>query len=101
MRLPFLLAALALASAAQAKDIAITLDEREQQALVQVLDSATRSGGLAATQGTVYFYNKLQTAVGAANGGRAEDRAGQIGRDLRSASGDRAEVRHPGRHVGV
>jgi hypothetical protein len=60
-------AILLAASPAGAKDISLSLNEQEQAALAQVLDQATRSGGLAATQGTVYFYNKLQQAIAAAN----------------------------------
>lgn len=69
MRLPIIAfaSAIALASAAQAKDVTIILNDQEQQAFVQVMDAATRAGGLAATQGTIYFYNKLQTAIAAAN----------------------------------
>lgn len=62
-----LASALALSSAASAKDITLTFTDQEQQAFVQVMDGATRSGGLAATQGTLYFYNKLHAAIDAAN----------------------------------
>lgn len=58
--------ALAFSSAAQAKDVTVTFTDQEQQAFVVVMDAATRSGGLAATQGTLYFYNKMQTAISAA-----------------------------------
>ena len=62
-----LASAIAFASHASAKDITLILNDQEQQAFVQVLDAATRTGGLAATQGTVFFYNKLQTAINATN----------------------------------
>lgn len=55
-----------MASVAKAKDVTITFNETEQQALIQVLDQATRTGGLTAAQGTLYFANKLQAAVNAA-----------------------------------
>jgi ABC-type sugar transport system substrate-binding protein len=49
-----------------AKDITLTLNDQEQQAFIQLVDQATRTGGLQVTQTTVYFYNKLQTAIAAA-----------------------------------
>jgi len=71
-------AVIMIATPVSAKDVTITLDDREQQALVQVLDSATRTGGLAATQGTLYFYNKLQTAINGADApAKAADPAAQ------------------------
>jgi hypothetical protein len=48
-----------------AKDITMTLNDREQQAFLQMLDQATRAGGLQATPSTVYFLNKIQAAVNA------------------------------------
>jgi hypothetical protein len=63
-------AALAIAAPAVAKDITVTLNDNQQQALLQLLDRATRDGGLAAANnGTVYFYNLLKGAVDQANSG--------------------------------
>jgi hypothetical protein len=70
MKFTFLaaVAAIALASPATAKDIQLTLNDQQQAALLQVLDKATRDGGLgAANNGTVYFFNLLKSAVDAAN----------------------------------
>jgi hypothetical protein len=70
LRLLFAAAALALplATPAIAKDVTLTLSDQEQQGLLQLLDRATRDGGLAAVNGgTVYFYNKLKLAVDVAN----------------------------------
>jgi len=62
------IAATTLAAPALAKDVQLTLNEPQQQALLQVLDKATRDGGLAAANsGTVYFFNLLKNAVDAAN----------------------------------
>lgn len=61
-------AATAMATPAVAKDVTITLNDVQQQALLQVLDRATRDGGLAAANnGTTYFFNLLKQAVDAAN----------------------------------
>lgn len=60
--------ALALTAPVLAKDISLPLNDQEQQGLLQVLDRATRDGGLAAVNnGTLYFFNKLKLAVDAAN----------------------------------
>lgn len=60
--------ALALTAPVLAKDISLPLNDQEQQGLLQVLDRATRDGGLAAVNnGTLFFFNKLKLAVDAAN----------------------------------
>lgn len=69
----------------RAKDITLTLNEQEQTAFAQVLDQATRNGGLAVTQGTIYFYNKLQQAISAANTPPAVDPAKEPAKDAEPA----------------
>jgi hypothetical protein len=67
-RILLVAAALAIAAPAAAKDVTLTLNDHQQQALLQLLDRATRDGGLAAANnGTVYFYNLLKGAVDQAN----------------------------------
>jgi hypothetical protein len=46
-------------------DITLILNDQEQQALMQVLDQATRSAGLQAAATTVHFHNKLEQALAA------------------------------------
>jgi hypothetical protein len=54
---------LALVAPASAKDISITLNDEEQKALVQILDTATKAGGLQVAQATVWFAKKLDDAA--------------------------------------
>lgn len=56
-----------LPTLAAAKDVTLTLNDQEQAAFAQVLDQATRGGGLQAASATVYFQNKLQQAAAAAS----------------------------------
>lgn len=48
---------------AQARDITITLSDDEQKALVQILDLATKAGGLPTAQATMYFARKIEDAA--------------------------------------
>lgn len=56
------IAAIVLASATltQAKDIVLPLNEREQTALRELLDLATKAGGLTSAPAAVHFANKMQ-----------------------------------------
>jgi hypothetical protein len=47
---------------AQAKDVALMLNDQEQAALRQILDVATKAGGMQIAPNTVYLLNKLNTA---------------------------------------
>jgi hypothetical protein len=51
------------ASAAQAKDIAISLNDEEQRLLLAMIDMAVKSGGLPAARIAVHFEAKLQEAA--------------------------------------
>jgi hypothetical protein len=61
------LIAATLPTLAIAKDVTITFNEQEQTAFIEVLDQATRGGGLKAASATVYFQNKFQQAVALAS----------------------------------
>lgn len=62
------IAAIVTATPAIAKDILLPLNDQQQAGFLQVLDKATRDGGLsAANSGTVYFYNLLKQAIDTAN----------------------------------
>lgn len=47
---------------AYAAEKALMLNEQEQAALLKVLDTATKSGGIEIAPSTVYLLNKLNTA---------------------------------------
>ena len=49
-------------SAARAVPVTITLTDEEQRALYQILDAATKAGGLEQAKVTLYFLNKLTGA---------------------------------------
>jgi hypothetical protein len=66
---------IALASPARAIDVTLKLNDQQQQGLLQVLDRATKDGGLAAANnGTIYFYNLLKQAVETATAEQAAKR---------------------------
>lgn len=56
---------LALGQAAAARDIALKLTDEEQRALYQILDTATKAGGIETAKTTVYFLQKIATEVNA------------------------------------
>lgn len=56
-----LLVALAPATAA-AKDITLSLNDDEQRALVQLLDTANRAGGIQNAEAVVHFVRKISEA---------------------------------------
>jgi hypothetical protein len=47
----------------RAADMTITLNDDEQKALVQILDLATKYGGLSVAPATAFFQNKLVQAA--------------------------------------
>ena len=51
-----------LPSTAMAAEKALVLTDQEQAALVEILDAATKQGGLSIAGKTTYFLNKLNTA---------------------------------------
>lgn len=51
---------IALCAPATAKDINLPLNDREQAVLREILDVATKAGGLSVAQATVHFATKLQ-----------------------------------------
>lgn len=55
--------AVLLASApANAADYMVVVNDQEKQALVEILDEATRAKGLAIAPNTVHFLNKIRSA---------------------------------------
>lgn len=56
------IALLAMLTAAQAKDVALVLDDNDQIILRQVLDRATKALGMEIAPATVRLLNKLNTA---------------------------------------
>ena len=61
MRMRILAVGMLLASAAQAKDINLPLTEQEQAALREILDMATKAGGLSIARATIHFDEKIKT----------------------------------------
>lgn len=55
-------AILCLARACEAKPVILTLDDQEQAQLMQILDAATRAGGLQIAPATVHFLDRLRAA---------------------------------------
>ena len=51
-----------LPATAQAADKVLVLNDNEQAIFRQILDAATKSGGIQAAPYTVYFLNKLDSA---------------------------------------
>lgn len=79
-------AAVGIVSGAQAADITLTLNDGEQQALIQLLDVAVRSGGLVnnVAENGNFFYKKiiaLQAAAAAPPPPTAADVKGKYGPD--------------------
>ena len=62
MRILAALSLILLTTAAQAKPVILTLDDQEQAQLMQILDAATRQGGLNAATATVHLLQRLQAA---------------------------------------
>jgi hypothetical protein len=52
---------LLLVSTAYAKDINLPLNDQEQAALRQILDIATKAGGLEIAPATIHFAEKIKT----------------------------------------
>lgn len=59
----FFILLVALSASAQAKDVMMVLTDQEQAALRHVLDAATKAEGMQVAPVTVYFQNKLNTAM--------------------------------------
>lgn len=62
MRAALVFAVCLTAGNAQAKDVALVLDDNDQQVMRQVLDRATRVLGLEIAPATVHLLNKLNAA---------------------------------------
>lgn len=60
MRLACVALFLALASSANAKDIVLPLNEREQVVLRELLNIAVKAGGLEVASTAIYFTTKMQ-----------------------------------------
>lgn len=58
----YLVALLLMVSTASAKEVMITLNETEVQALVQLLDEAVKSKGIVLANNAAVMYEKLKTA---------------------------------------
>lgn len=56
-----LTALIATTLSSQAKDVTVTLDDKEQEALRQIFDLALRGGGLRVSGNVTYFMGKLTT----------------------------------------
>jgi len=67
MRLALAAAALLLASPVSAKDITLTLNDAEQQGLIQIIDAAVKAVGLQGAEAGVYLHRKIIAAQAAAN----------------------------------
>jgi hypothetical protein len=57
------LIALLLATPASAKDITITLDDKEQKVFLAILDAALKAGGLASMDAIAQFVVKYRDAL--------------------------------------
>lgn len=62
MRLVLVAALLAWAPPASAKDVALVLNDVEQQAMVRALDTAVKSQGLSIAADMLHLLRRLQTA---------------------------------------
>lgn len=59
---------------ASAAEVTITLSDQEQAAMIQLLDTAVKSGGLNNAEAVVYFVKKIQAAQQAAVAAQQQER---------------------------